>query len=62
MTSSNLPAITQRVPYNRAFVERGGGVYFGYRNVGDVAHPTMRLNLPAANAVQTTLGIAAIVL
>ena len=40
--------------------ERGGTVYFGYRNAANITRSTVRLNLPAANAVLGTLGIAAI--
>ena len=60
MTFNNLPAIAQRLSFERVFVERGGVVYFGYRNAANIARSTVRLNLPAANAVLGTLGIAAI--
>ena len=61
MTFTNLPAIAQRLSFSRVFVERDGVVYFGYRNALNVARTTLRLNLPAANALFSTLGIAAIV-
>jgi hypothetical protein len=38
----------------------GGTVYFGYRNAANITRSTVRLNLPAANAVLGALGIAAI--
>ena len=60
MTFNNLPAIAQRLSFERVFVERGGTVYFGYRNAANITRSTVRLNLPAANAVLGTLGIAAI--
>jgi trimeric autotransporter adhesin len=60
MTFSNLPAIAQQLSFTRVFVERGGTVYFGYRNADNVAKATLRLNLSAANALLGTLGIAAI--
>jgi trimeric autotransporter adhesin len=60
MTFNNLPAIAQRLSFERIFVERGGVVYVGYRNAANITRSTVRLNLPAANAVLGTLGIAAI--
>lgn len=60
MSFSNLPAVAQRLNFNRIFVERGGTVYAGYRGVDNVARATVRLNLDAANALLGTLGIAAI--
>ena len=60
MTFNNLPAIAQRLSFERVFVERGGTVFFGYRNASNITRSTVRLNLPAANAVLGTLGIAAI--
>lgn len=60
MTFQNLPTLAQRLSFARAFVERGGQVYFGYRNVAGITRNTLRLNLPAANAVFGQLGIAAI--
>lgn len=61
MTFSNLPLIAQRLSSNRVFVERDGVVYFGYRSALNVPRATIRLNLPAANALLGTLGIAPIV-
>jgi len=60
MTFNSLPAIAQRLGFERVFVERGGTVYFGYRNVSNIVRSTVRLNLPAANALLGALGIAAI--
>ena len=60
MTFSNLPTIAQRLSFKRVFVERNGVVYFGYRNELNVARTTLRLNLPATNAMFSLLGIAAI--
>lgn len=60
MTFQNLPTLAQRLSFTRAFVERGGQVYFGYRNVSGITRNTLRLNLPAANAVFGQLGMAAI--
>jgi hypothetical protein len=57
MTFDGLPADAQRLSFTRIFVERGGTVYFGYRNKINVAKATVRLNLPAANALLGTLGV-----
>ncbi len=61
MTFTGLPLIAQRLSFSRVFVERDGIVYFGYRNALNVSRNTIRLNLPAANALLSTLGIASIV-
>ncbi len=60
MTFNNLPAIAQRLNFERVFVQRGGTVYFGYRNASNITRSTIRLNLPAANALFSTLGMAPI--
>ncbi len=60
MTFNNLPTLAQRLSVNRVFVERGGQVYSGYRNPTHITRSTIRLNLPAANALFGTLGIAPI--
>lgn len=60
MTFQNLPTLAQRLNFTRTFVERGGKVYFGYRNVSGITRNTLRLNLPAANAVLGQLGAALI--
>jgi len=51
-----LPAITQRTGSEPAFVERGGLVYPGYRNLQTV-HQFLAFNLDAANALLTQLGL-----
>ena len=61
MTFSGLPALAQRLTFTRVFVQRGGVVYFGFRGQDNLTRSTLRLNLPAANALFGTLGIAAIV-
>ncbi len=51
------PALAQKLGYARVFVERGGLVYYGYKNpVGNVT-TDIRLNLVAANAVLQQLGL-----
>ncbi|HET9976745.1 MAG TPA: hypothetical protein VFQ20_04860 [Burkholderiaceae bacterium] len=57
MTFSNQPAAFARANFERVFVERGGKVYFGYRNPVGVSTPQVRLNLPAANAMLKQLGL-----
>lgn len=60
LTLSNPPILAQELGYYRIFVERGGNVYFGYQDMLRV-DKTARLNLPAANALFTQLGIPKIV-
>jgi hypothetical protein len=57
MTFANQPAAFARTNFERVFVERGGKVYFGYRNPVGLATPQVRLNLPAANAMLAQLGL-----
>ena len=45
--------------YNRIMIERGGKVYFGFRSKLGVSQ-SARLNLPAANALFSLIGIPAI--
>lgn len=52
----NPPAQAASLDYERIFVERGAKVYFGYRSKNGVSNST-RLNLLAANAMLTQLGI-----
>ena len=60
LTLNNPPLEAVRLGYARVFVERAGQVYYGHLpNVG--TSNTVRLNLPAANALLTQLGIPAIV-
>ncbi|MDP2006623.1 MAG: hypothetical protein Q8K45_13175 [Rubrivivax sp.] len=51
------PALAQKLGYARAFVERGGQVYYGYKNPVGGASTDIRLNLTAANAVMLQLGL-----
>jgi hypothetical protein len=51
MTFDNLPAAAQALASTRVFVERGGAVYFGFRNRVGAVSTTVRLNLAAANAL-----------
>lgn len=61
MSFSGLPALVQRVGFQRVFVERGGKVYYGYQGPAGIGATTLRLNLPAANAVFAQLGLPALV-
>ena len=45
--------------YNRVMIERGGKVYYGFRSKLAVSQ-TARLNLPAANALLSLIGIPAL--
>ena len=60
LSFSTAPALAQRLGYARVFVERGGKVYFGYKNPVGVVDTDVRLNLPAANAVLRQLGLPSI--
>jgi trimeric autotransporter adhesin len=60
MTFSNLPAAAQSMGTTRVFVERAGAVYFGFRNRIGTQTTNVRLNLPAANAVLSQLGMPSI--
>jgi hypothetical protein len=57
MTFNNLPLQAQALSSARVFVERGGKVYFGFRNPVGIETPTVRLNLVAAQAVTFQLGL-----
>ena len=61
MSFSGLPALVQRVGFRRVFVELGGKVYYGYQGLAGIGTSTVRLNLPAANAVFAQLGLPALV-
>ena len=61
MSFNNVPAAFSRLSYGRVFVERGGKVYYGYRNRLGNTVPQVRLNLPAANAMLGQLGLPLIV-
>jgi trimeric autotransporter adhesin len=60
MTFTGLPAFAQRAGFTRVFIERGGMVYFGYRNPTGATTNTLRLNMTAANALFAQLGVPAI--
>jgi len=55
MTFTGLPAITQRTGFTRVFVERGGQVWYGYKNPSGVTNAVLRLNLGAITAVFSAL-------
>jgi trimeric autotransporter adhesin len=57
LTFSTMPALAQRLGFARSFVERGGRVYFGFRNPVGRTTLDVRLNLPAANALLRQLGL-----
>ncbi len=61
MTFTGLPELSRRMGWSRVFVERGGKIYFGYQNNAGALVQTLRLNLPAANAVFAQLGMPSIV-
>jgi len=61
MSFTGLPPLSQRMGWSRIFVERGGKVYFGYQNTAGIITQSMRLNLPAANALLSQLGLSPIV-
>jgi trimeric autotransporter adhesin len=57
MTFNNLPADAQGLNSTRVFVERGGAIYFGFKNkVGSVT-TRVQFNLTAANALLRQLGM-----
>lgn len=57
LSFSVQPALAQKLGYARVFVERGGKVYFGFKNpVGNVS-TDIRLNITAANALLEQLGL-----
>jgi trimeric autotransporter adhesin len=51
MSFSNLPLEAQSLTFSRVFVERGGAIYYGYKNRIGATSTSVRLNLPAANAL-----------
>ena len=57
MTLNNVPVGAQRANFARVFVERGGKVYFGYKNPVGRPAPQVRLNMTAANAMLTQLSL-----
>jgi trimeric autotransporter adhesin len=60
MTFANLPPAAQSATTQRVFVERAGQVWFGYRVRVGLVSPSVRLNLPAANAVLEQLRLPVI--
>ena len=56
LTLGGQPALFSSLSYERVFVQRGGKVYFGYKN-RPASFPSARLNLTALNALATQLGI-----
>ena len=61
MSFANLPAEVLGLNSTRVFVERGGAVYFGFKNRVGAVFTSVRLNLPAANAMLAQLGMPSIV-
>jgi hypothetical protein len=61
MSFRNVPTENAALTFDRVFVERGGAVYFGYRDKPTTFAPQIRLNLPAANAVLQQVGLPVIV-
>lgn len=61
MTLQGVPMHASPLTYERIFVERGGAVYFGYRDKPRAFPPQIRLNLEGANAVLQKLGFAPLV-
>ena len=57
MSFNNLPAAIQRLTFTRLFVERGGRVYFGFKIPVGIETVNVRLNLVAANAMLSQLGM-----
>ena len=59
MKLNNPPVEATTLTYSRVFVERGGKVYWGYQDKPST-YQRARLNLTAANALFTQLGIGAV--
>jgi len=57
MSFTIAPALAQQLSYSRVFIERGGKVYYGYKSPLGRTSTSLRLNLPAANAVLLQLGL-----
>ncbi|MET3133124.1 hypothetical protein AAKU55_003406 [Oxalobacteraceae bacterium GrIS 1.11] len=57
LTMSNPPLLAQQLGYTRILVERGGAVYYGSQGQMGGIKRTVRLNLTAANAFLSRLGI-----
>ena len=54
---AQVPADAARLTYSRIFVERGGKVYYGYRDKLRIDH-SLRLNGEAMDAMLTQLGLS----
>ena len=57
LTFGNPPPEVVRLGDARVFVERGGSVYFGYQSMPGKVVQSIRLNMTAANALMTRLGM-----
>jgi trimeric autotransporter adhesin len=57
LTTTNVPPEFVRLGYARTFVERGGNVYYGYQVVPGTKSLSVRLNMPAGNALLGQLGM-----
>lgn len=57
MSFSGVPVDFTRTNFQRVFVERGGSVYIGYRNLPGITSSQVRLSLVAANALLGQLGL-----
>lgn len=57
LSYSVAPALAQRLGYAQQLVERGGRVYYGFKNPVGVINTEVRLNLTAGNAVLRQLGL-----
>ncbi|MEO8280618.1 MAG: hypothetical protein ABI564_13060, partial [Ideonella sp.] len=60
MSFTGLPTLALQTGSTRVFVERGGKVYYGYKNPTGTAAPAARLNLVATNALFAQLGLPAL--
>ena len=59
LTMTNSPAAANSLGYQRVFVERGGKVFFGFKN-DLVVSKTARLNKTATDALLAKLGVPAV--
>ncbi len=57
LSFTTMPAVVQRLGYDRVYVERGGVIYYGWRNRVGVAGPQLRLGHNAARALLDALGM-----
>jgi hypothetical protein len=61
LTLSDPPDLALQLGWTRIFVQRGGNVYFGYQNIAGGSSTYPRLNITAANALFTQLGVPVMV-